>query len=114
MSEKPIKFRHLYYKLAYDEFTTIRGKAKFKRLKIGTKIWVETPAERFEAMITGLELKRVADMGLDFLKADAEYPGLVIECPLDFVTLLNSFRAPAWTQVALDSELTIITLKRII
>ena len=114
MNEKPIKFRHNYFKLAKDEFTTIRGKAQFKRLKVGKTVWVETPTERFEAMIKGLELKRVADMGLDFLKADAEYPGFVIECPLDFATLLNSFRAPAWTQVTLESELNIITLKKII
>jgi hypothetical protein len=114
MSDKPTKFRHSYYKLAKAEFTTIRGRGQFKKLKIGNTVWVETPTERFEAMIICLELKRVADMGLAFLKADAEYPGFVIESPMDFVTLLNSFRAPAWTQVTLDSELTIITLKKII
>lgn len=111
--KEPIKFRHRYYKLAQPQFTTIRGKAKFKRLKTGDVLTVETPDGNFEAAVAGLELKRVSDMSLEFLKADAEYPGCVISEPRHFVNLLNSFRAPFWAQVTMDSELTIITLRRI-
>ena len=110
---KPITFRHRYYKLAKPEFTTIRGAAQMKRLKVGQVHRVETPDEDFDATITELELKRVSDMSVEFLQADAEYPGFIIESRAGFVELLNSFRAPAWTQVTLDSELTVITLKRI-
>ena len=109
---KPITFRHHYFKLAKAEFTTIRGKAQFKRLKVGIITQVESPAGNFSAEITKLELKRVNEMNLDFLKGDAEYPGFEIRSHTDFVNLLNSFRAPAWTQVELNSELTVITLKK--
>ena len=110
---KPITFRHRYHKLAKPEFTTIRGAAQFKRLKVGRVVRVETPDEDFDATITALDLRRVSDMPVEFLKADAEYPGFVIEDRQSFVNLLNSFRAPAWEQVKMDSELTVITLKKL-
>lgn len=110
---KPIKFRHRYHKLAQPQFTTIRGKAKFKQIKTNDVLEVETPDENFSARVVGLELKRVADMELSFLKLDAEYPGCVISEHRHFVNLLNSFRAPCWAQVTLESELTILTLRRI-
>ena len=113
MTTKPITFRHAYYKLAKDKFTTIRGAAQFKRLKVGQRVPVETPTGNFEAEITALELKRVDAMPLEFLKADAEYPGERITCHQDFVNLLNSFRAPMWTQVTMQSELTVISLRKI-
>jgi hypothetical protein len=109
---KPLTFRHRYYKLAQAEFTTIRGKAQFTRLTVGMEIPVETPAGNFTAVITALELKRVDAMPLEFLKADAEYPGCTISEPIHFVNLLNSFRAPAWARCTLDSELTIIRLRK--
>ena len=52
-------------------------------------------------------------MTIDFLNADASFPGFVISSYFDFVELLNSFRAPAWEQVTLESELTVITLKKL-
>lgn len=109
----PIKFRHRYNKLSQPVFTTIRGKAQFKRLKIGQHVDIESPDGNFKAKVLKLELKRVADMDIAFLKADAEYPGFVISDKTDFIKLLNSFRSPAWSQVALDSELTIITLQEL-
>ena len=113
MTKGIIKFRHQYYKLALPQFTTIRGKAQFKRLKIGDVQTVETPDGTFKAKIVAMELKRVVQMDIPFLKADAEYPGFVINSRQDFVALLNSFRAPSWTQVSLDSELTVIHLKKL-
>jgi hypothetical protein len=112
-SAEPITFRHPYYKLAGGTFTTIRGKAQFKRRKVGDVVPIETPTENYNAVIIKLELKRVSDMTLEFLKADAEYPGCTIGRHEHFVNLLNSFRAPAWTRCTLDSELTIITLSPI-
>ena len=107
-----IKFKHRYYKLAGDQFTTIRGKAQFKKLKVNQVVEVIQPGETFMATIVALELKKVSAMSVEFLKADAEYPGFVINTVSDFVDLLNSFRAPAWTQVTEESELTVITLQR--
>ena len=110
---KPIKFRHRYHKLTKPEFTTIRGAAQFTRLKVGQRVAIETPDGNFEAEITALELRRVQSLTIEFLNDDASYPGFVISSYLDFVHLLNSFRAPMWTQVTIDSELTIITLKKL-
>ena len=110
---KPITFRHNYYKLAKSEFTTIRGKAQFKRLKVESVVEIETPDGKFNAEIVALALKRLNELPLEFLKADAEYPGFVITSAQDFVFLLNSFRAPAWARVECDSELTVIYLKKI-
>lgn len=110
---KPITFRHRYHKLAKSEFTTIRGRAQFKRLKVGRVVLVETPDGSFNAEITALELRLVQSLTIDFLNDDASHPGCVISSYFDFVNLLNSFRAPMWTQVTLDSELTIITLRKL-
>ena len=112
----PITFKHRYFKLdrarAGTAFTTIRGKAQFARRKVGQTVTVETPDGNFQAVITGLELKCVCQLTLDFLKADAEFPGNTLTSHQQFVNLLNSFRAPYWTQVTLESELTIITLRK--
>jgi hypothetical protein len=112
MTEKPITFRHRYDKLKLDEFTTIRGAAQFKRLKIGQVVNVETPDGIFCAKITNLQLKTTAEMEFDFLDADTSYPGFRINSRQDFVKLLNSFRAPAWKQVTMDEPLTIISLSK--
>jgi len=112
---KPITFRHRYYKLdlarAGQPFTTIRGKAQFAQLTVGQHIPIETPDGNFIAVIRDLSLCRVSAMPLAFLKADAEFPGNTISERMHFVRLLNSFRSPTWTQVTLDSELTVITLQ---
>lgn len=107
-----ITFRHRYYKLAQPEFTTIRGKGKFKSLRVGQTLPVEWPGGECRATVTALELRRVKDMPVAFLKTDAEYAGCVISTHQQFVNLLNSFRAPQWSQVTVDSELTIITLRK--
>jgi hypothetical protein len=110
---KPITFRHQYYKLSQPQFTTIRGKVQFFKLKIGDKIPIETPNEDFTAEIVHLALSKMENLSLPFLKLDAEYPGFEIKSKQDFIDLLNSFRAPAWTQVNFESELTVITLKKL-
>jgi hypothetical protein len=112
MKPEIISFKHGYHKLSRNIFTTIRGKAYFKRLKIGMQVTVKIPGGSFQATVTGLELRRVNEMPLSFLKADAEYLGFIIHSPSDFINLLNSFRPPHWAQVAPDSELTVITLRK--
>jgi hypothetical protein len=112
MKIEPVTFKHRYYKLALDVFTTIRGHAQFKRRKVGQVTPVETLDGNYTAVVMALELCRVCDMTLAFIKADAEFPGCTISRREQFVNLLNSFRAPFWTQVTLESELTIITLKK--
>jgi len=113
MSTITIVFHYHYHKLDQREFTTIRGRAQFRRLKVGDRVTCECRGVTFEAIIKSLELKQVRDLPLALLKADAEYPGFVINCTEDFVNLLNSFRAPFWTQVTMDSELTVISLQKI-
>lgn len=108
-----IVFRHRYHKLARLEFTTIRGKSWFKKLKIGQEVTIENPDENFRARVVGLGLMRLRDMSLEFLKQDAEYPGCTITALEHFINLLNSLRAPFWTQAAPDSEMTVITLRRL-
>ena len=108
-----INFSHNYHKLQQKRFTTIRGKSLFKQLKTSQVIDVETPKEQFRATVVGLERRKIYEMDLAFLKADAEYPTFTINTVQDFVDLLNSFRAPMWTKVELDSEMTIVTLERI-
>ena len=112
MSE-PIKFRHQYYKLAQNEFTTIRGKGQFKRRKVGDIVKIETPSGDFKAEVVKTALVVVKDISVGFLRADAEYRGFEIHSHDDFIKLLNSFRPPNWTQVTLDSELTVMTLRKV-
>ena len=108
-----IAFRHRYYKLEQAEFTTIRGKGWMKKLAVGDMVQVDVPGGFWCATVTGLELRRVRDMPVEFLKADAEYPGCTLGTQQQFVNLLNSLRAPYWAQVTLDSEMTIITLRKV-
>jgi hypothetical protein len=114
---KPLTFRHRYYKLdlarAGKPFTTVRGMAQMKRLTVGQHLPVETPDGDFAAVITDLKLTTINDLGLPFLKADAEFPGNTISSPDQFVRLLNSFRAPSWTQATLDSQVTVLTLRKV-
>src|ERR1017187_8813776 len=105
MKDKTIPFCHCYYKLGQDVFTTIRGKTWAKKFKGGEITDCDTPDGRFKVSVVSVELARVADMTLNFLKADAEYPKFIIKDKLDFVKLLNGFRAPTWQQVKLDSEM---------
>ena len=110
---KPIKFRHAYHKLGKNVFTTIRGAAQFKRLKVGQIVPIEAPVGNIKkAKIIALELRRVKSMTIEFLNNDASYSVFVISSYADFVNLLNSFRAPMWSQVTEDSELTVITLEK--
>lgn len=52
-------------------------------------------------------------MSPELLQADASYPGCEITTREQFIDLLNSFRSPNWTQVTMDGELTIITLRKL-
>ena len=97
-------FCHRYNKLNQDRFTTIRGKSWFKKCKAGQIVTCHAPGEKdFECRVLAVELKVLKELGLPFLKADAEYPGFKIENILQFVSLLNSFRAPSWQKVCAES-----------
>lgn len=113
MDLEVISFRHPYFKLSKPEFTTVRGKGHFKKLKVWQTIVCEKPGGKFKAVVKALELRHLRDMSVDFLKADAEYPGCTITTREQFANLINSLRAPFWSQVGLDTELTIITLATI-
>jgi len=110
---KPITFAHAYHKLLSRRFTTIRGRSWFNR-KAGQRVSVKTPDDSFEADVVSVEMRRIADMSVEFLKADAEYPGYVIRDRLDFVDLLNSFIPKHWGRppVTVDSEMAVVTLER--
>ena len=107
-----IRFKHSYHKLDWDIFTTIRGKSYFRKSALGQTVTVEHPGRSFIAKIVLLQLCTVDSLPVEFLKKDAEYPGFTISSQQDFCNLLNSFRAPFWTQVTIETEMTIITLEK--
>jgi hypothetical protein len=111
---KTITFRHRYHKLLKSEFTTIRGRSWLK-LKAGERVLIETLDGSFKADVVFVEPRRIADLSVEFLKADAEYPGFVIRDRPDFVALLNSFIPKHWgrPQVTVDSEMAVVTLRRV-
>lgn len=112
-AQTEIKFRHKYRKLSADTFTTVRGKSQFTRCQVGGEMLVITPDEKFVAVVEAKTLEKISNMDVAFLKADAEYGDFKINSRQDFVDLLNSFRAPLWTRVTLDSEMTVLRLRRV-
>ena len=110
---KKIPFVKRYHKLKLDVFTTIRGKTWMKKFKVGDEADCETPDGTFAVRVEAMDAAKIKDMTLEFLKADAEHKGCTLGCKDDFVNLLNSFRDPRWQQAALDSEMTILTLRKI-
>ena len=108
-----ITFRHRYHKLLARRFTTIRGKSWLKR-KAGQRVVVKTPDDTFEADVVSVEAQDIDDMTVEFLKADAEYPGFEIRDRQDFVALLNSFIPKHWGRppVTVESEMAVVTLER--
>ena len=108
-----ISFAKPYHKLLKRRFTTIRGRSWLKR-KAGERVLVKTPDDEFEADVVAVEPRRICDMSVEFLKADAEYPGFVINDRPDFVALLNSFIPKHWGRppVTVDSEMAVVTMER--
>lgn len=88
--KKSIKFRHRYYKLTQPEFTTIRGAAQFKRLKVGQVVECDTKDGKFDAVVTGLEHRTIGSMTDEFLSADGSHPGCTVRDREDFARLVNS------------------------
>jgi hypothetical protein len=113
MTKGIIKFRHQYHKLSRPEFTTIRGKSQFQKYRGGEIVVIEAPAGSFKAEVTGVDLQKPAEMPLAFIKADAEYPGFILKSVDEFITLLNSFRAPAWKKASKDEPMAVIHLKKL-
>jgi hypothetical protein len=107
-----IVFRNRYHKLAKPVFTTVRGKSWFKKLRVGELVEIVEPSRESLAVVEAVKLVRISDMTVEFVKADAEYPGCVLNSLEDFVTLLNSLRAPMWNQATLNDEMTVILLRR--
>lgn len=90
---KPIRFAHYYYKLANDEFTTVRGESWSRRVRSHQHFQIEVAGKLFAyCVLQEVEVVPIAELSLQFLKEDAEYPGLEISSSQDFVDLLNSFR----------------------
>jgi len=109
-----VNFCHHYHKLAHNRFTTVRGKSWFKKCKAGEIVSCHAPGEKdFECRVLAVELKVTKELGVPFLKADAEYPGFEIENTLQFVSLLNSFRKWPSTKLCADDTVTVLTLERI-
>ncbi|MFX0210303.1 MAG: hypothetical protein ACFFDT_30265 [Candidatus Hodarchaeota archaeon] len=109
-----LDFKHDYDKLKNDEFTTIRGKTKYNKFHVGQIIKITKQGKYFcEATIFNKELKRICDMSLEFLKADAEYPDFTIYTHDDFVHLINSFRPPYYHQANVHSPMSVFYLIKI-
>ena len=107
-----IPFIKRYHKLLGRQFSTVRGKSWLKKMHAGDRHRCKTPDGEFDVWVRKVEPARLGDLTLEFLKHDAEYPGFIINEKQDFINLLNSFRAPAWQQATLDSEVTVVYLER--
>jgi len=108
-----VNFCHRYHKLNHDRFTTVRGKSWFKGLKVGQIVSCHAPGEKdFECRVLAAELRVIKELGLPFLKADAEYQGFEIENSLQFISLLNSFRKWPSQKLCAEDEVTVLTLER--
>lgn len=109
-----IKFQYHYFKMDNEEFTTIRGKSWFLKMKMNSVCSVAIKNNYFcMAEIIRLELKKIIDLKLDFLKKDVEYQGFSIFDHFDFIDKINSFRAPYYEQATTESKVTIIYLKKV-
>ncbi|XRP97804.1 hypothetical protein ACO3UB_08395 (plasmid) [Methanocaldococcus sp. 16A] len=110
---KVIRFRHDYYKLQEETFTTIRGK-RFLRwidVDVGDVIRIKSPSYDFFARIIDVQYKRICDIPIELLKKDAEFEGFEIKTHEDFVRLINSFTR--WKNTKLTTEKAIIYLKKV-
>lgn len=106
-------FQHDYYKLNWDEFTTIRGKTAAKHYEIYQVVELTKEYEFYcNAVIYGIITAPISEFKLDTLKKDAEYPGFQIHSYQDFVDLINSFNPPYYKQATVDSEKTLFQLKK--
>lgn len=106
-----ISFRHNYDKLKQDEFTTIRSKSFAKKLSVGLLVEIQSPKAKFMARVDAVEISTVAEVPLRVLQGDVV--PFKVNTPGEFVTFLNSLRAPAWQQATLESEMAIITLRKV-
>ena len=113
--EKGFNFKHDYYKLGNDKFTTIRGRVQFDKFEKGDIVPIHKQGKIiFYAQIETKQLRTIKSLSLPFLKSDAEYPGFEIKCHHDFVDLLNSFLPSYYTQSTVDSIKTVFFLKKVV
>lgn len=109
-----IPFRHRYDKLRVargERFTTIRGKSMMDALRVCQVVACQTPAGRFEAEVVSLAAERICDLPLAMLQADVA--PFACASAADFVAFVNTLRAPWMPAAVADSEVCVITLKKI-
>ena len=110
-----INFKHHYYKLINDEFTTIRGKTSFKKFKVDELVQINKQKVPYcKSVILEIELRRIIDLDFEFLKEDSEYKEFSIKNKNDFVEFLNSFLPSFYTKSTIYSEKTVLYLKKIL
>lgn len=106
-----ISFKHSYDKLKAREFTTIRSKAFAIKAEKAEVVSVTTPDGKFDAIVDAVRVIKIKDIPFALLQADVAPHRLITkDC---FVEFLNSLRAPFWAQATLDSEMAIITLRKV-
>lgn len=90
-----IDFKHNYYKLGNKNFTTIRGVAWDKKVKLEEIVEITKNGEYFcHAKVELKVLSTIKRTLPDALKKDCEYPGFELRKGKeheDFISLLNSF-----------------------
>lgn len=90
-----IDFKHNYYKLENRYFTTIRGFAWHKKVKMGEIVEITKNGEYFcHAKVEHKILSTIKRTLPNALKVDSEYPGFELRKGKeheDFISLLNSF-----------------------
>ena len=110
---KQINFAHAYHKLQQQRFTTIRRASNLKKYRLGEIVEIadHTGFVLFTAKIVKLVVCEIAELSLDTIKKDAEYPGFEIKNHVDFLALMNSFRLFR-SPLSLNDKVLGITLEK--
>lgn len=88
-----LKFTYLYDKLSAETGTTIRLSLKDEKRytrRISDIVWIiHKPEVKFKAEITKIEMKKIAEISLELLRADVA--PIQIQNHRDFLKILQSF-----------------------
>lgn len=106
-----IKFKHNYDKLSKPEFTTIRSKAFGNKAVKAKTVEVVSPKWKGSASVEAVRVCKIADIPFEVLAADIQ--PFSVSTRAGFVDFLNSLRAPYWSQATMESEMAIITLRKV-
>lgn len=110
---KLIPFQHRYAKLAKPEFTTVRGPSFALHLRPASVAAARTPDAEFPVEVVSVRYAKLRDIPVELLREDVRGHADVAD-HAGFAAVINSFRTKPWMpKVTLDSELAVITLRKV-